>query len=56
MKLNAPKRGVWYLSLVLGVLGLLGKFVSVPVLSPISFWLVFVGFVLLLLATAMKNL
>lgn len=56
MKLNAPKQITWIISLVLGVLGLLGQLVSIPVISGIAFWLVVVGLVLLLLATYLKNL
>lgn len=56
MKLNAPKQITWIISLILGVLGLLGNLVSIPVISGISFWLVLVGLVLLLLATYFKDL
>lgn len=56
MKLNAPKQITWIICLVLGVLGLLGQLVSIPVISGIAFWLVVVGLVLLLLATYLKNL
>lgn len=56
MKLNAPKQITWIISLILGVLGLLGQLVSIPVISGIAFWLVVVGLVLLLLATYLKNL
>ncbi len=56
MKLNAPKKVTWYIALVLGVLGLLGKLVTIPVVSSVAFWLVLVGLVLLLAATALKNL
>ncbi len=56
MKLNAPKKVTWWISLVLGVLGLLGTLVSIPVISGIAFWLVVIGLALLLIATAVKNL
>jgi hypothetical protein len=51
MKLSAPKQLTWYIALVLGVLGLIGQLVTIPVLSVLAFWLVLVGLVLLLVAT-----
>lgn len=56
MKLNAPKQIIWIICLLLGVLGVLGELVTIPVVSGIAFWLVVVGLALLLLATALKNL
>jgi len=56
MKLNAPKQITWLISLVLGILGLLGQLATIPVISGIAFWLVLIGLALLLLATALKNL
>ncbi len=56
MKLNAPKKITWLISLVIGVLGILAYFVTIPVLSVYAFWLVVVGFVLLALGTFLKGL
>ena len=56
MKLNAPKQITWLISLVLGILGLLGQLATIHVISGIAFWLVLIGLALLLLATALKNL
>jgi hypothetical protein len=56
LKLNAPKQVTWIISLILGVLGLLGNLVTIPLISGISFWLVVVGLALLLLATLLKDL
>jgi hypothetical protein len=56
MKLNAPKKLTWWIAVVAGVLGIIASFVSIPVLSGISFWLVALGFVLLALATYLKGL
>lgn len=55
MRLSAPKKGVWWIALILSVLGLIGHLVVVPVLTVLSFWLVLVGYILLLLGTAMKG-
>ena len=56
MKLSAPKNVTWLIALVLGVLGILGTFVRIPLVTDYSFLLVVVGFVLLALATLLKGL
>lgn len=56
MKLSAPKNITWWIAVVLGVLGLLGSFVSLPVISGLSFWLLFLGFALLAVATMVEGL
>ena len=56
MKLSAPKQTTWWIAVIAGVLGILGTWVSIPVVSGIAFWLLLVGFVLLALATFFKDL
>jgi len=56
MKLSPPKNLTFGIAVLLGVLGFLAKIVSVPILSPFSFWLVFVGFVLLVLGLLVEGL
>ncbi len=56
MRLSAPKVITWWIAVVLGTLGLLGHWGTVAGLSTSSFWLVTAGFVLLALATLLKNL
>jgi hypothetical protein len=56
MRLSRPKNTTWWIAVILGVLGILSQFVSIPVLSGWSFWLVAAGFVLLALATYLKDL
>jgi len=56
MKLSAPKTITWLIAVVLGVLGILGTFVTIPFVSTYAFWFVAVGFVLLALATFLKGL
>jgi hypothetical protein len=46
----------WIVSLVLGVVGLLGYLVTIPVVSGLAFWFVAVGLALLLLATGFKGM
>ncbi len=56
MKLNAPKKITWLISLIIGALGIVAHLVAIPVLSVYAFWLVVVGFVLLVLGTFLKGL
>jgi len=56
MKLSAPKQIVWIISLVLGVLGVLGTYVAIPFFSANAFWVVAVAWLLLILATLLKGL
>ena len=56
MKLSAPKTITWWIAVVLGVLGILGSFMSLPLVSANAFWFVAVGFILLALATFLKDL
>ncbi len=56
MKLSPPKTVTFWLALILAALGVLAKLVSIPVLSPFAFWLVVIGFVILLLGNMVKGL
>jgi len=47
MKLSAPKNYTFGIAVLLGVLGFVGKLVSIPLVSDYAFWLVFLGFLLL---------
>jgi hypothetical protein len=55
MALSAPTRLVWIIAIILGVLGLLGKFVAIPFVTVYAFWLLAAGFVVLAVATALKG-
>ncbi len=56
MKTNAPRSIVWWVSVVIGVLGIVGKFIALPILTAYSWWLVAIGFIILALATVIKGL
>ncbi len=56
MRLSRPKNTTWIVAVILGVLGIVGKFVTLPVISGYAFWFVVAGFVLLALATYLKDL
>ena len=55
MRLSAPKKTTWWVAVVVGVVGIVANFVTIPVLSGIAFWLVALGFVILALATYLKG-
>jgi hypothetical protein len=59
MKLSAPKMITWIVALVVGAVGILVHlFMPTLIAVPfgLGFWLLAVGFVLLLLATALTGL
>ncbi len=56
MKLSAPKQVTWIIAVAVGALGFIGTYVTIPVVSGIAFWLIFGAFVLLALATFLKDL
>ena len=56
MKLSAPKLITWWIAVVLGVLGILGTLTSIQFVSANAFWFVAVAFVLLAIATLIKDL
>jgi len=53
MKLSAPKKIVWLISLVLAVLGVVFSFAGI--LTDYNFWIVVVAYVLLFLGTVLKG-
>lgn len=55
MRLTPPTKNVFWISVVLAVLGLLGAFASIPFVSANAFWFVVVGYVLLFLGNTMKG-
>jgi hypothetical protein len=56
MRLNAPTKNWWWISVILAVIGLIGYFVAIPFVSVYAFWFVVVGFVLLALSTVLKGM
>ena len=55
MRLNAPKQIVFYLSVLLVVIGLIFNFIGVPLLSMIAIYVVLAGYVLLFLGNVLKG-
>jgi type IV secretory pathway VirB3-like protein len=56
MKLTPPKMLTFWVAVVLGVLGFLGKLTTIPFVSPNAFWFAFVAFVLLVLGLLVKGM
>ena len=54
--LNAPTKNVFLIATVLGFLGIIGHFVSIPFVSVWAFWLLVAGFVLLVVASLVKGI
>lgn len=55
MRLNAPTKIVWIIALILGILGVLGFFADIPIVSEYHFWFVVVGWLLLVIATVARR-
>ena len=53
MRLSAPKNITCWIAIALGMIGFLGTFMA---LGSISFWLLFLGFALLAVATMVDGL
>jgi hypothetical protein len=56
MRLNAPTKNFWWISVILAVIGIIGQIVAIPVVSVYAFWFVTVGFILLALSTVVKGM
>lgn len=56
MKLSAPKLVTWWISVILGVLALIGVLNVVPALGGFAIWMALVGLALLALGSALKGL
>ena len=55
MKLTPPTKLAFWISVALVVLGLIGQLGLFAALAPFAFWLVFVGFVVLLMGLLLKG-
>ncbi len=56
MKLQKPKVLTFWVAVALVVLGIIAQLVTIPVLSGIAFWLVVIGFVILVLGNLITGL
>jgi len=56
MKLNAPTQTMWLIAVIIGVIGIIGKFgVLTAAVAGYAFWLVAIAFAILALTTMMKG-
>jgi hypothetical protein len=55
MKLTPPTKNVFYISVALVVLGVIGRYLNVPFLSDFYFYFVLVGYIVLALGNALKG-
>ena len=55
LKPSAPSKFVWIFGLILGILGIIGHFVSIEFISTYDFLLLIAGFVLLAIGTTFKE-
>ena len=55
MKPSAPSKYMWIFGLLLGVLGIIGHFVHVEVLSTYNYLLLLAGFALLAIGTTFRG-
>ncbi|HXV42822.1 MAG TPA: hypothetical protein VEC96_07145 [Anaerolineae bacterium] len=55
MKLSAPTQLAWIIALILGIVGVIASLVTIPVLSAYAFWIVVIGWLILIIATAIKG-
>lgn len=51
IKLHKPNRSLWTIALLLFILGLVGSYVAIPIVSQFAFYLIIGSAVLLLLGT-----
>jgi len=56
MKLSPPKQVTWTIALILGIVGLLGYLVTIPVITDLAIWFVLVALALMLVATMIEGL
>jgi len=55
MRLNAPKKIVWLISLIIAVLAIISFFVTIPFITVNALWVMGVAWLLLFLATFLKG-
>ena len=56
MKLTPPKVITFWIAVILGVLGILGTLITIPVVTGLAFWFVVAGLALLVIALLVKGL
>ncbi len=53
---SAPKKIVWIIGLLCGILGILGHYVRIEILTEYNYILLLIGFILLAVGTTFREL
>jgi predicted membrane channel-forming protein YqfA (hemolysin III family) len=56
MSLTPPTQAIWFIAVILGVVGVLATLVTISGLSSIAVWLIALGWLLLVLGTAIEGM
>ena len=56
MNISAPKQITFWIAVIVALIGVLASLVTIPVLSPLAFWIVVLGFIILALGNLMEGL
>ena len=54
--MNAPRKVTWFLSFLIGGVGIASYFVKIPFVTTYNFWFVSVAFVILILGCLFRGL
>lgn len=52
---NAPSRGIYIASLIIGGLGILAHFVYIKELTEVNYWMLLIAYVLLVIGTSSRG-
>lgn len=52
---SAPTQGLWLAAIIIGGLGVLAHFARIGELSAYSYWMLLIGFLLLVIGTAYRR-
>ncbi len=56
MNPSAPKSIIWIIALIVGIIGILGHFVEIPIATEYNYWFLLTGFLLLAVGTTFKGI
>jgi hypothetical protein len=56
MKLSAPSQVLWIVAVILGIVGILAKLGAIAAIAQYDFWLVAIGWAVLVVATLLRNM
>ncbi len=53
---SAPNQTLWIVALIVGFLGILGHFAQIDILSKYNYEMLLIGFILLVIGTALRKI